>query len=182
MPEPVQARRTLIVIEGQEGAGKSTLIRALLPHTRPGARIDGEDLGQVQPDVMDAAFFEMLANGVLALALNYWEAGYRNVIAGSFLEAPEDYRRFRARLPADVRVCLVHLQAEKAVRDERRIARAKPSSAGWRDRVDRVSPDWGDMSEAVGGDRYVRVDNSRMTVEETVAAIMRAIPEVYPTS
>jgi len=36
-------------VTGEEGAGKSTIIRALLPHTLHGARIDAEDIGQTIP-------------------------------------------------------------------------------------------------------------------------------------
>jgi guanylate kinase len=36
--------RRLVIVSGEEGAGKSTIVRALLPHTPSGARIDAEDV------------------------------------------------------------------------------------------------------------------------------------------
>jgi predicted ABC-type ATPase len=41
--------RRLIIVSGEEGAGKSTIVRALLPSTPQGARIDPEDIGQTNP-------------------------------------------------------------------------------------------------------------------------------------
>jgi ABC-type Mn2+/Zn2+ transport system ATPase subunit len=39
----------LIIIVGQEGSGKSTIVRALLEVTSSAARIDAEDVGAVNP-------------------------------------------------------------------------------------------------------------------------------------
>jgi hypothetical protein len=39
-PQPASPERRLIIISGEEGAGKSTIVRALLPSTPYGARID----------------------------------------------------------------------------------------------------------------------------------------------
>ncbi len=73
----------VILIAGQEGAGKSTLVRALLPLTCAGAQIDAEDVGQVNPCLMDTALLQLLRRNAAQLVLNFWAAGYRNVIAGS---------------------------------------------------------------------------------------------------
>jgi guanylate kinase len=43
------AKVNLLIITGQEGAGKTTICRELLAHTPSAARIDGEDLGQTNP-------------------------------------------------------------------------------------------------------------------------------------
>ena len=39
--------RRLIIVSGEEGAGKSTIVRALLPSTPQGARIDAEEYAAV---------------------------------------------------------------------------------------------------------------------------------------
>jgi hypothetical protein len=56
--------RWLIIVSGEEGAGKSTIVRALLPYTPQGARIDAEDIGQTNPCPMDDTFFDLLRRNV----------------------------------------------------------------------------------------------------------------------
>ena len=72
----------LVLVTGEEGAGKSTIIRALLPHTQRSAQIDAEDIGQTNPCLMDDQFIDLLRRNVAGLVENFWAAGYRNVIAG----------------------------------------------------------------------------------------------------
>jgi hypothetical protein len=92
------AGNRLILVTGEEGAGKSTVIRALLPHTPDGARIDAEDIGQTNPCRMDDEFFGLLRRNVAGLVENFWTAGYANVVAGSFLRGYADYLAFRQLL------------------------------------------------------------------------------------
>lgn len=173
------------MVTGGEGAGKSTAMSALLSHTPCGAKIDAEDVGQVNPFTFDQPFLDLLWNNVTAVITNYWAAGYHTVITGSLLDGDThaSFRKFRARLPDDVCFYVVHLTASKQVRDQRRIDRAKPSSKEWRDRVDAGYPS-GDTSLRDNADhyRYIWLDNSAQSIVETVAAIMQAIPEIYSNS
>ena len=93
-PQPASPEQRLIIISGEEGAGKSTIVRALLPSTPYGARIDAEDIGQTNPCPMDDPFFDLLRRNVAGLVENFWAAGYVNVIAGSFLRRYSDYVSF----------------------------------------------------------------------------------------
>jgi hypothetical protein len=124
----------LVLVSGEEGAGKSTIIRALLPYTPLGVRIDAEDIGQTNPCPMDDEFFDLLRRNVAVLVENFWTAGYVNVIAGSFVRHYQDYLAFRQLLTRPSAVFLVELLVEKNVRDHRRITRAKQrrrSGATW---------------------------------------------------
>jgi hypothetical protein len=56
-PPPPIREQQLIIIGGEEGAGKSTIVRALLLSTLYGARIDAEDVGQTNPCPMNDTFF-----------------------------------------------------------------------------------------------------------------------------
>lgn len=40
VPGPTERVFRLVIVTGQEGAGKSTIVRELLPHTPRGAQID----------------------------------------------------------------------------------------------------------------------------------------------
>jgi hypothetical protein len=152
--------RRLILIEGREGAGKTTIIRALLPHTPRGARIDAEDLGQVNPCLYDDTFWRLLRANVAVLVRNYWAAGFENVIAGSFFATRDDFLRFRDLVPEVDEVYMVQLLVQTDERERRRLTRAKRTTQEWRDRVDQL--DTGDTTLAANQDgyRYLAVDST----------------------
>jgi hypothetical protein len=175
---PTQGHR-LVLICGEEGAGKSTIIRALLPHTPRSARIDAEDIGQTNPCPMDDEFFGLLRRNVAGLVENFWAAGYLNVIAGSFLRGYPDYLAFRQSLTRPSAVFLAELLVDKDVRDQRRITRAKQTTQTWRDMVDLI-PEDRSIRQATDADyRYVGIDTTGLDVAGTVQRIRGAIPEVY---
>jgi energy-coupling factor transporter ATP-binding protein EcfA2 len=169
----------LVLITGEEGAGKSTVVRALLPHTPVGARIDAEDIGQTNPCLMDDEFFDLLRRNVVGLVENFWAAGYVNVVAGSFLRHYSDYIAFRELVTRPSEVFLVDLLVDKEVRDHRRVTRAKRTTREWRDMVDLI-PEDRTLRQATDADyRYVGIDTTDLTVDETVRRIKNAIPDVY---
>jgi hypothetical protein len=174
-----QDELNLIIVEGQEGVGKSTIVRALLPQTPKGAQIDAEDIGQVNPLEMDDGFFEMLGRNVAVLVQSFWQSGYTNVIAGSFLRDQADYDAFRSLLTPVAHVYLVYLVASKSVRDRRRDTRSKKTSHEWREVVDEV--DLEDRTMGVGGAdyQYLRIDTDRQSPTDTVASITEAFPAVF---
>ncbi|MFC3984593.1 hypothetical protein ACFOYY_30960 [Streptosporangium jomthongense] len=171
--------RRLILVSGQEGAGKTTIIRALLPHTPSGARVDAEDLGQVNPCLFDDAFWRLLRDNVAALVRNYWAAGFENVITGSFLTTRDDFLRFRELVPEADEVFMVQLLVQPDERLRRRLTRAKRTTQEWRDRVDRYDAADTTIAADQDGYRYLAVDSTAMTPGQTVAAIVRGFPEIY---
>jgi chloramphenicol 3-O-phosphotransferase len=172
-------QRRLVIVNGEEGAGKSTIVRALLPHTPDSARIDAEDLGQTNPCPMDDEFFDLLRRNVAGLVESFWTARYTNVIAGSFLRDYPDYLAFRQLLKQPRAVFLVDLIVDKDVRDRRRVTRAKQTTQEWRDMVD-LTPEDLTIRQAHDADyRYFGVDTTRLDVLETVRRIKHAIPEIY---
>lgn len=173
--------RSLIIVTGDEGAGKTTVMRALLPHAGNAAKLDAEDVGQVSPFIMDEPFIRLLWDNVRSVIGNFWAAGYATVITGSFLvgDTYSRYQQFRSELPDDLDIYLVQLVASKAVRDRRRIERDKPSTKESRDSVDAFCPDDNSLMEAESDYRYLRVRNDSQSVSETVAVIRQAIPAVF---
>jgi hypothetical protein len=133
----------------------------------------------VNPWHWDGAFKTLLWDNVATLVHNFWQAGFRTVIAGSFINDYPDYAQFRSRLDNDVRIYLIHLCASKPVRDHRRIARSKPTSKEWRDNLDRGFPEDTTLREAATEYRYVRIDNSELSVDQTVSQIASALPEIF---
>lgn len=156
------------MVVGQEGVGKSTLVRALLPVLQHGAVLDGEDVGQVNPWVYDEAFRALHRRNVAAVVCGFWDAGYRTVVAGSFLSTRAEYDAFRPLLPDDAEVTVVQLRVDQAVRDARRTSRAKVTTQEWRDAVDRVDREDCSWAEPAADYRYVAVDTTDWTVDRTV--------------
>jgi hypothetical protein len=178
-PASLAGGRRLIIVSGEEGAGKSTVVRALLPSTPNGARVDAEDIGQTNPCPMDDGFFDLLRRNVAGLVENFWAADYVNVIAGSFLRCYPDYLAFRQLLARPAAVFLVDLLVDRQVRGHRRITRAKQTTQEWRDMVDQI-PEDRTLREAVdAGYRYIGIDTSYLDVAATVDRVRQAIPEVY---
>lgn len=176
------ADRSLILVTGEEGAGKSTVMRALLSETPHAAKLDAEDVGQINPFSFDASFLQLLQANVLAVITNFWKAGYPTVIAGSFLDRDTgtSLSRFRSQLPPEVRVYVVQLCASKGARDQRRLNRDKPTSREWRDRVDGGYGTGGDeLCDHAVDYRYIGIDNTAQSLARTVDEIKAAIPEIY---
>jgi adenylate kinase family enzyme len=169
----------LLMITGQEGAGKSTTVRALGEATHSSARIDAEDVGETNPWHMDDAYMHLLWKNVADLTRNFWDAGYRTVIAGSFANTIEQYRAFRGILNRDANVYVVQLCAGKVARDVRRIERGKPTSEEWRDRVDEADPEDTTLATTHSDYRFLRIDNDNVPVTETVRRIQAWAPELY---
>lgn len=169
----------LIIITGQEGVGKSTIWKALLAVTPSAASFDAENVGQTNPWEMNEQFIRLLWKNVIDLIRNFRDAGFQTIIAGSFLTTYTEYKEFRRLFPDKMTVYVVHLCAEKAVRDRRRIERSKPTDKEDRDDIDRRYPEDCSLMQAGDDYRYIRVDNSALSVAETVHAIQQAIPEVF---
>ncbi|MDQ3541887.1 MAG: hypothetical protein M3440_14495, partial [Chloroflexota bacterium] len=142
------------------------------------AQIDAEDVGEVNPWQMDDAYLRLLWKNVADLTRNFWSAGYRTVIAGSFLSNVDHYRAFRDVLNMPANVSVVQLCATKAARDVRRITRGKETSEEWRDMVDHVDPEDTTFASADADFRYLRIDNDGRTVAETVDIILQWLPDI----
>lgn len=178
-----QLTRSLILVTGEEGVGKSTLMSALLAHTPGGAKVDAEDVGQVNPFEFGPDFLDMLWRNVASVIGNFWDAGYATVITGSLLDGDtyDSFRQFRQYLPSSVSIQIVHLHASKPERDRRRIRREKPSSKEWRDRVDAAyPPDDTSLRDHATDYGYIAIDNTALELDETLARVFAALPDLYP--
>lgn len=173
--------KTLIILNGQEGAGKSTLAKALLPHLKNGASFDAETILQVNPFCFDENFQNLAISNAADLILNFYEHGFDTVIAASFLNDRPWYDRFRSLLPGHYNIYIIMLEANKETRDIRRIEREKPTSKEARDWLDNKYPPDTTFKEGEATEdyKYIAIDNSKLTVAETVGLIKATVPQVF---
>ena len=173
--------KTLIILCGQEGAGKSTLTKALVPHLKNGAAFDAETILQVNPFEFNENFQSLAISHAADLILNFFEHGFERIVAASFLNDRAWYDRFRALLPGNFDIYLIMLEANKETRDSRRIMREKPTSKEARDWLDNKYPPDTTLkeSEVTGDYKYISIENSKLTVDETVRLIRAAVPQAF---
>jgi len=128
---------------------------------------------------MNKTFIDLLWKNVIDLTRNFWAAGYKTVIAGSFMNTYDDFKNFRACFPDETNIFVIQLCATKNSRDKRRVERSKPTTKEWRDDLDKRYPEDTSLSQADDEYRYIRIENSDQSVEETVGQIEKALPEIY---
>jgi hypothetical protein len=165
-------QRNLIIIIGEEGAGKTTIISRLVKYIPQSAQLDAENVGQVNPWIYDEKFLQLLWKNVLDVTHNFWDFGYHTVITGSFLGHYAQYLAFRNLLPQEIPVTLIHLSASKPVRDQRREKRAKPYNKKVSDWVDENYPDDPEFSRHAGELHYLKIETSSLSIDETISTIL----------
>ncbi|PIR86913.1 MAG: hypothetical protein COU11_03605 [Candidatus Harrisonbacteria bacterium CG10_big_fil_rev_8_21_14_0_10_49_15] len=169
--------KKLLIIAGQEGVGKSTLTKALLPELENGAAFDAENILQVNPFVFGPEFKDLAIANSMALVYNFFEHGYERVVAASFINGQDGYERLKPKLKHNPKILVLQLTASQEVRDKRRIEREKPTTKEWRDIVDAVREKPFDKEDP--GYTYAEIDNSELTVDETVVMIKERMVDFF---
>jgi adenylate kinase family enzyme len=164
--------RSLIIVFGQEGVGKTTLCSRLSQFIPYSAQIDAENVAQINPWAQNEKFFRLLWKNISDLTHNFWDYGHHTVIAGSFFDYYSEFLEFRKLLPEEVNVIIIHLCASKAVRDTRRIERTKAYDKDTSDWVDVNFPEDEEFQKHADEWPYFRLDTSTLTVEDTIEAIL----------
>jgi hypothetical protein len=172
--------KNLIIVFGQEGAGKTTIISRLIKYIPYSAQIDAENVGQVNPWVYNEEFLQLLWKNVLDLTQNFWSFGYSTVITGSFLGLYSQYLEFRNLLPPDTHITLIHLFASKAIRDQRREKRAKPYNKKKSDWVDENYPDDPEFGNHASELHYFGIETSDLSIDATLSLIMNFLQSPDP--
>jgi len=173
--------QSLIIICGQEGAGKSTLAKAITSHLRNGASFDAEQILQVNPFEFDEAFRALAVKNSVDLIHNFYDAGYQSVFAGSFIGDRAGYDAFRKLLKGSPKIYVIMLAASKQVRDDRRLKRGKPTTQEWRDHLDTKYPADQTLrkSQKTGDYAYLEIENSSLTIAETIECLRAFIPHIF---
>lgn len=167
--------KNLIIILGQEGAGKTTIISKLGQYIPNSAHFDAESVGQVNPWNYDKKFLNLLWENTIDLMNNFWNYDYNNVITGSFLGCYHEYKEFRLSVPKEVNITIIQLCASKIVRDKRRKKRLKIYDKKESDWIDENYPEDLEFIKHIDEYKYIRIDNDYLTIDKTIEKILNVL-------
>ena len=167
-----QEEQSLIIIFGQEGVGKTTIISTLPEYIPNSAGVDGEDLLNVNPWAWNEKTLKLLWKNIIDTTRNFWAFGYNPVITGSFFNYYFEFREFKKFLPERTNIIVIQLCADREVRDRRRRKRPKEYQKEVSDWVDKNYPEDQEFREQSNIESYLRINNGEQEVEETIAIIL----------
>jgi predicted kinase len=167
------SRPLLIAINGQAGSGKTATARALFERLDDCALLDMDALTTVEPFVWGEALSQLGLRNAAAVAANYWQAGFTQVILAGGLCRQELVDYMLSLLPAEATLHLVWLQAERDVRHARCLARARDGADAHEHLAfrDSLLPYTGPLR--LPGDRYTELETTRRTPEAVAQEIVR---------
>ncbi len=165
--------KKLLIVFGDEGAGKSTFAKRIVPHLKNGASFDAENILQVNPFEFNSQFIELGIANSLDLIHNFFEAGYERVVAGSFINTREQFDTFKSQLKYDSEIYVLQLVADKSIRDNRRLNREKPTNQEQMDWMDKTWPTSSSLKEMAGDGVYTffKLDNGGQTIEQGIETV-----------
>jgi hypothetical protein len=132
---------------------------------------------------MNDAFMHFLWANVRSFIVHSWAAGFETVVVGSFFSTRAELMQFLSTLPdTPDDIIVILLRADRQQRDERRLNRAKPTSAEWRDIADKHHPEDTTLEDAQGAYTFLKIDSSEQTLEETLSQITTLLPSVCRTA
>lgn len=173
--------KKLLIVFGDEGAGKSTFAKNIVRHLTNGAAFDAENVLQVKPFEYNADFINLAIKNSISLTHNFFEAGYEQVVAGSFIGNREQFDTFKSQLKYDPKIYALQLLADKSVRDQRRLSREKPTTQELMDWMDKTWPTSFSLEETAGDGAYkfLKLDNTGRTVDEEIEVVKREFPDFF---
>tara|TARA_Y100000310_G_scaffold338639_1_gene428841 strand:- start:79 stop:591 length:513 start_codon:yes stop_codon:yes gene_type:complete len=165
--------KKLILLTGQEGAGKTTIAKHILPHLKKGASFDAENILQVNPFIYNKKFQELAIRNSVDLINNFYNAGYTTVVAGSFFGDIKGYESLKKKLKYKCKTYIVYLSASKTVRDKRRLKRNKPTTKKMMDWIDKNHPKDTTLMNTKKDYVYIEIDNSNLSLQKTIRKLLK---------
>ncbi len=119
-------KTVLILINGQSGAGKTTAARSLLQTLKNAAYISSDSLISVNPFEFDDDLCLLGQNNAKLLINSFQKNGYQYIILCGLLNDQRNLDQFVSDFnDSDFDILYVWLKADKAIRDQRRVNRAR---------------------------------------------------------
>jgi thymidylate kinase len=160
----------LLIICGQEGVGKSTLIKSLVEHLHHGAVIDAEDLVQVNPWEQNEKFENLVLDNAACIVNNFFKYNYERVVVGSVVRNRKELDLFKTKLTSQPEIYILNLIVSPEILDKRRKQREKePFTKEFLDWLKTSAPQDATLKEdSEGNYTYIEINNSNFSVEETI--------------
>ncbi len=165
----------IILINGQAGAGKSSVAKSLLSELENSAYIDVDSLVSTNPWEFGAENDNLAIKNAVSLIHNFTSANFPNIIISGLTRNQQLLDRFTAQLNADAEIVFVWLSADEETRLSRKENRSR-DRADTKEHfefVDKLYPDIDSINVQNG--KSVFIDTSLKTVQEVVAEIKSLI-------
>ncbi|MEK7093656.1 MAG: hypothetical protein AAB927_04195 [Patescibacteria group bacterium] len=171
----------LLIVCGQEGVGKSTLIKSLVKHLHHGAVIDTEDLLQVNPWKRDDEFESLAFDNAASMVNNFFKYNYEQVVAGSVVRNRRELDLLKTKLASQPETYILNLVVSQDILDRRRKQRERePFTEEFIDWLKTSAPQDSTLREANDGSyAYIEINNGELSVEETIKRLKDGIPRFF---
>lgn len=171
----------LLIVCGQEGVGKSTLLKSLVKQLRHGAVVDVEDLLQVNPWKQNKEFENLALDNAAAIVNNFFKYSYPQVAVGSAVRNRKELDLFKTKLVLQPETYILNLVVFQDILDKRRKQREQePYTEKFLEWL-KTSPQQ-DSTLKESNDSsytYVEIDNEKLSVEETIMQLKKTIPKFF---
>lgn len=165
----------VVFISGCGGAGKDTTGQLLLERLDRGALLDLDSLIRVRPWEFERPLRNLGIRNGAAVIRNFIEEQFEPIILLGGVTEEVELRLLEENLPADTRISFVWLDVPKAMRDGRRIRRArdegdKPEHL---DQIDLVLTDPGELKPRAGD--YFRIEAGPLSATEVATEVLKLV-------
>jgi len=161
----------LILINGQPGAGKTSIAKKLLSELNNAAYIEGDSITSVNPFEFNDTLDNLGIANAVSLVRNFSKFGYANVILSGLLRDQGTLDIFLRELNKEVDVLFVWLRASKEIRMARKKERGRDEADESKhfDFVDSLIPNI--ESIEVKNGKAIFIDTTSKTIDEVVREI-----------
>lgn len=162
----------IILVNGKGGVGKSTNAKELLSKLDNSAWIDIDDLIKVNPWEFNTKMNFLALENASIVVENYKKNGYEYIILSGGIINQEYFNKFVQGLNNNYHILYVWLTADKDIRDERRISRAR-DGADLKEHLDYIDSLFTNLDGLnIEDGKFLKIDTSNKKPGQIVGEIV----------
>ncbi|MSU54693.1 MAG: hypothetical protein EXS48_02595 [Candidatus Staskawiczbacteria bacterium] len=165
----------IILINGQGGAGKTSVSKELLKELKNSAYFDVDFLVATNPWEFGDATDNLAIKNAISLINNFFEKGFENIIVSGLTRNQKLLDKFTEQLNKGISILFIWLRANKETRLSRKEGRGR-DDADKKEHfnfLDKLMPDV--ESIEVKNGRSIFIEISSKTIQEIVSEIKKVI-------